>query len=283
SGTDVPQNIVEQEPANDPEIPDVDLDESNSNMGIWNQSFKTDLNFTKQDPSTGRLSINAQYRQMKATEIFGPRGKGWGVDVKREWIEDGLPIFANGTYTGVNESVHNMEVELWYIHPNSGERCTLTAFGETERFYWSHNYSRMIKNGECRKKSLTDATGKALSMLGICGDVYMGEYDDENIINRSQMTKTTDNALKQLEFDAKATQQALDKAKSYTDKFSTAPSLAEIKRLQKLAETALDAIPTHDKASKTKKDKALSRIAEQAESAIKDFNADIKDKDQANG
>ncbi|ELS9502430.1 hypothetical protein R6233_002073 [Vibrio parahaemolyticus] len=283
SGTDVPQNIVEQEPANDPEIPDVDLDESNSNMGIWNQSFKTDLNFTKQDPSTGRLSINAQYRQMKATEIFGPRGKGWGVDVKREWIEDGLPIFANGTYTGVNESVHNMEVELWYIHPNSGERCTLTAFGETERFYWSHNYSRMIKNGECRKKSLTDATGKALSMLGICGDVYMGEYDDENIINRSQMTKTTDNALKQLEFDAKATQQALDKAKSYTDKFSTAPSLAEIKRLQKLAETALDAIPTHDKASKAKKDKALSRIAEQAESAIKDFNADIKDKDQANG
>ncbi|UPR37661.1 hypothetical protein H9K57_08610 [Vibrio parahaemolyticus] len=75
---DIPQNILEKEPANDPEIPDVDLDESNSNMGIWNQSFKTDLNFTKQDPSTGRLSINAQYRQMKATEIFGPRGKGWG-------------------------------------------------------------------------------------------------------------------------------------------------------------------------------------------------------------
>ncbi|EJG0961411.1 hypothetical protein ACOW85_001645 [Vibrio parahaemolyticus] len=283
SGSGVPQNIVEQEPANDPEIPEVDLDESNSNMGIWNQSFKTDLNFTKQDPSTGRLSINAQYRQMKATEIFGPRGKGWGVDVKREWLEDGLPIFANGTYTGVNESVHNMEVELWYIHPQTGERCTVTAFGETERFYWSHNYSRMIKNGECRKKSLTDATGKALSMLGICGDVYMGEYDDENIINRSQMTKTTDNALKKLEFDAQATQQALDKAKSYTDKFTTAPSLAEIKRLQKLAETALDAIPTFDKASKAKKDKALSRIAEQAESAINDFKADMKDKDQANG
>ncbi|HHB1578090.1 TPA: hypothetical protein ACN983_003149, partial [Vibrio parahaemolyticus] len=269
--------------ANDPEIPDIDLDESNSNMDIWNQAFKTDLNFTKQDPSTSRLSINAQYRQMKATEIFGPRGKGWGVDVKREWLEDGLPIFANGIYTGVNESVHNMEVELWYIDPDSGERCTVTAFGETERFYWSHNYSRMIKNGECRKKSLTDATGKALSMLGICGDVYMGEYDDENIINRSQMTKTTDNALRKLEFDAQATQQALDKAKSYTDKFSTAPSLAEIKRLQKLAETALDAIPTFDNASKAKKDKALSRIVEQAESAIKDFNSDIKDKDQANG
>ncbi len=281
---DIPQNILEQEPANDPvSVPDVELENDNPNMNIWNQAFKTDLNFTKQDPSTGRLSINAQYRQMKATELFGPRGKGWGVDVKREWLEDGLPIFANGTYTGVNESVHNMEVELWYIHPETGERCTVTAFGETERFYWSHNYSRMIKNGECRKKSLTDATGKALSMLGICGDVYMGEYDDENIINRSQMTKTTDNALKKLEFDAQATQQALDKAKSYTDKFSTAPSLAEIKRLQKLAETALDAIPTHDNASKAKKDKALSRIAEQAQSAIKDFNSDIKDKDQANG
>nr|WP_319552419.1 hypothetical protein [uncultured Vibrio sp.] len=281
-GVGVPQNIVEQEPANDPEIPYIDLDESNSNMDIWNQAFKTDLNFTKQDPSTGRLSINAQYRQMKATELFGPRGKGWGVDVKREWLEDGLPIFANGTFTGVNESVHNMEVELWYIHPETGERCTVTAFGETERFYWSHNYSRMIKNGECRKKSLTDATGKALSMLGICGDVYMGEYDDENIITRSQMTKTTDNALRKLEFDAQATQQAFDKAKSYTDKFSTAPSLAEIKRLQKLAETALEAIPTHDAESKAKKGKALSRIAEQAEAAIKDFQSDMKCKEQAN-
>ncbi|TOP40768.1 hypothetical protein, partial [Vibrio parahaemolyticus] len=207
----------------------------------------------------------------------------WGVEVKREWIEDGMPIFANGAYTGVNESVHNIEVELWYIHPDSGERCAIPAFGETERFYWSHNYSRMIKNGECRKKSLTDATGKALSMLGICGDVYMGEYDDDQIISRSQATKMTGDKIKQLEFDAHTTQQALDKAKSYTDKFSTAPSLAEIKRLQKLAETALDAIPTPDDASKAKKDKAIARVSEQAESAIKDFNSDIKGKDQANG
>ncbi|TOP43102.1 hypothetical protein, partial [Vibrio parahaemolyticus] len=87
-------------------------------------------------------------------------------------------------------------------------------------------------------------------------------YDDDQIISRSQATKMTGDKIKQLEFDAHTTQQALDKAKSYTDKFSTAPSLAEIKRLQKLAETALDAIPTPDDASKAKKDKAIARVSE---------------------
>ncbi|CAH1521327.1 hypothetical protein THF1D04_10774 [Vibrio owensii] len=275
----VPSDVVSKEAANDPiSIPSIELDENNPNMRIWNAAFKTDLDYTKQNGD--RLSINSQYRQMKATAIFGARGKGWGVIVNREWIEEGMPIFVNGAHIGVNESIHNIEIDLWYIDPETGERHTISSvYGETERWYWSYNYARLIKNTDIRKKSLTDATGKALSMLGICGDVYMGEYDDERIFNRSQATKATTNEIKTMEFDAKTAQLVLDKAKSYTDKFKTAPSLAEIKRLQKLAETSLAAFPTTDKESTDKKAKALSRIAEQADEAIEQFNLD---KAQAN-
>ena len=282
SDSDIPSDILNQEAANEPaHVPSVKLDLENPNMSIWNAAFKTDLDFTKQDPSTGRLSINSQYRQQEATRIFGSRGKGWGVDIKREWIEEGMPIFVNGNYMNINESVHNIEIELWYIHPDSGDKCTVTAYGETERWYWSYNNGRLVKNSDFRKKSLTDATGKALSMLGICGDVYMGEYDDDRIISRSQATKMTSDNIKTMEFDAQTAQAALDKAKSYTDKFKKAPSLAEIKRLQKLAETSLEAFPVKDNESKGKKEKALSRIKEQAQEAINQFNLDKEQ--QANG
>ncbi|MGD1455332.1 hypothetical protein [Vibrio harveyi] len=277
----VSTDIVSKEAANEPlAIPSIVLDSENQNMKIWNAAFKTDLDYTKQNGD--RLSINSQYRQMKATEIFGARGKGWGVIVKREWNEDGMPIFVNGSHIGVNESVHNIEIELWYIDPETGERHTIPdVYGETERWYWSYNYGRLIKNSDVRKKSLTDATGKALSMLGICGDVYMGEYDDERIINRSLETKATADNIKTMEFEAKTAQLVLDKAKSYTDKFKTAPSLAEIKRLQKLAKTSLEAFPTPDKEATDKKAKAISRIDEQAQEAIDQFNSDKEQ--QANG
>ncbi|EXJ30700.1 hypothetical protein [Vibrio parahaemolyticus] len=277
----VPSDVVSKEAANDPiSVPSIELDENNPNMRIWNAAFKTDLDYTKQNGD--RLSINSQYRQMKATAIFGARGKGWGVIVNREWVEEGMPIFVNGEHIGVNESIHNIEIDLWYIDPDTGERHTISSvYGETERWYWSYNYARLIKNTDIRKKSLTDATGKALSMLGICGDVYMGEYDDERIFNRSQATKATTNEIKTMEFDAKTAQLVLDKAKSYTDKFKTAPSLAEIKRLQKLAKTSLDAFPTPDKEATDKKAKAISRIDEQAQEAIDQFNSDKEQ--QANG
>ncbi|ENP0841156.1 hypothetical protein ACCI44_003595 [Vibrio parahaemolyticus] len=277
----VPSDVVSKEAANDPiSVPSIELDENNPNMRIWNAAFKTDLDYTKQNGD--RLSINSQYRQMKATAIFGARGKGWGVIVNREWVEEGMPIFVNGEHIGVNESIHNIEIDLWYIDPDTGERHTISSvYGETERWYWSYNYARLIKNTDIRKKSLTDATGKALSMLGICGDVYMGEYDDERIFNRSQATKATTNEIKTMEFDAKTAQLVLDKAKSYTDKFKTAPSLAEIKRLQKLAKTSLEAFPTPDKEATDKKAKAISRIDEQAQEAIDQFNSDKEQ--QANG
>ncbi|HII4310687.1 TPA: hypothetical protein ACY4PQ_001716 [Vibrio parahaemolyticus] len=267
NGSGVPQNIVEQEPANDPEIPEINLDESNSNMSIWNHAFKTDLAFTKRDASTGFLSINPQYRGMKATEIFGSEGKGWGVDVKRYWIEDGMPILINGQPIGICESVQHMEIELWYIHPDDGKRYSIPSFGETERFYWSHNYSRLIKNTDCYKKSLTDAKGKALAMLGICGDVYMGEYDDAHIETLNHNVVEAAKKARHLEEEERIRKDVTETLESIKHELETVSSKAEAEALEHKGAAKIIALPDisqKQKAIKESYTKALRRYYEKA-------------------
>lgn len=112
---EVPENIISQESANDPinEVKTIaDLPEhyqTNPNLALFMKGFETDLAFTKQDHN-GRLSIKTQYRIMRATEIWGPIGVGWGYDVKREWVVDGAPIIMNGAITEHYEQVHKCEI-----------------------------------------------------------------------------------------------------------------------------------------------------------------------------
>ena len=40
--------------------------------------------------------------------------------------------------------------------------------------------TKMVVDNEYAKKSLTDAMKKCLSLLGVCSDVFMGEFDDQN-------------------------------------------------------------------------------------------------------
>ena len=55
-------------------------DKPNSKMAIWDQVKTTDKDFTKTDDFDGRTvtSINGLYMVQRATELFGPIGKGWG-------------------------------------------------------------------------------------------------------------------------------------------------------------------------------------------------------------
>jgi len=40
---------------------------------------------------------------------------------------------------------------------------------------------------EAPKKSLTDAMKKCLSLLGVCSDVFMGEFDDRTYVEAAQL------------------------------------------------------------------------------------------------
>lgn len=56
------------------------------NLSIWKQVQRTDPRFTKPLEGAGfqGTSINSNYMFMRATEIFGPIGEGWGYEVVEE-------------------------------------------------------------------------------------------------------------------------------------------------------------------------------------------------------
>lgn len=282
---EAPPVIESKEPSNDPDLEVTtiaDLPENyqnNENLALFMKGFVTDMNHVKRDPSSGRISIKTQYRIMKATEIWGPIGVGWGYTVLREWVAEGAPIIIKGEISSHFEQVHKCEIEFWYMH--EGERVSFTQYGDTRKLYMARG-GYFVHDDEVEKKSLSDALGKAMSMTGISADVYLGTYDGDELMFKTEQMQLAGRQLKQLEFDGQAAQAALDKAKTYTDKFVTAPSLAEIKRLEKLATTALEAFPTPDDESKRKREKAIHAIAQKAQEAIKQFNNDLDTKEQAN-
>ncbi|CAK3753680.1 conserved hypothetical protein [Vibrio crassostreae] len=275
---EVPEQITTQEPANEPiqevkTIADLPEDyQNNPNLALFMKGFKTDLAFAKPDHN-GRLSIKTQYRIMRATEIWGPIGVGWGYTVLREWTVKGAPIMHKGVITEHFEQVHKCEISFWYM--NEGKRIEFTQYGDTRKLYMAQG-GYFIHDDEVEKKSLSDALGKAMSMTGICADIYLGTYDDSGVMSKAEQMNLANKKVQALEFDGQAAETALNKAKTYTDKFATAPSLAEIKRLEKLAIATLDAMPKSDKESREKQEKCIERVKQQAQEAIHTFTQDLQ-------
>ncbi|WP_394239911.1 hypothetical protein [Vibrio astriarenae] len=252
------------------------------NLELWSKGFHTDLNFTKQDPSSGRTSITTQYRIMKCTEIFGPVGIGWGYEVLREWIVKGAPMIINGDINpDLRDEVHKVEIRFWYM--KDGKRAEFTQYGDTRKLYMARG-GYFVHDDECEKKSLSDALGKAMSMIGISADIYLGMHDDDAIKLQTAASKQAAQNVRALEHEAKETEKALNKAKSYTDKMESAPSLAEIKRLEKIALAALEALPIRGDAAIKKKEKAIEGVKEKAQTTIDQYKAELtQNSEVANG
>lgn len=157
------------------------------NMRVWDQVSKTDPRFTKGFQRGGGFkgtSTNATYLARRATEMFGPAGECWGMEVIREYIaeghlievRDGCPVYAK---------THIVHARLWYMvdDPNTGQkaRCVgIEQFGQTE--YVGKNSRGLFTDEEAPKKSLTDAMVKCLSHLGFAADIYLGLYDDNKYV-----------------------------------------------------------------------------------------------------
>lgn len=71
-----------------------DLAEKGDNMKIWRSVMRTDPRYTKDLAGAGfeGTSINAEYMIMRATEIFGPIGTGWGFEVLEDRMLPGAPM-----------------------------------------------------------------------------------------------------------------------------------------------------------------------------------------------
>ena len=137
------------------------------NMRIWSRVEKTSRDYTnpfKKAGGFGGTSIDPMYQIKRATEVFGPIGDGWGVDVVEENIVD-MPE---------GQKLHYVKIELWYYNEDA-KRCHYHSFGQTMMVTQSRNGLRIIE--EAPKMSLTDALTKALSWLGFSADVWLGAFD----------------------------------------------------------------------------------------------------------
>lgn len=143
----------------------------NSNMELWNQVCVTDPAAVK--PITGKTykgnSPKPYWLIQRATEVFGPCGKGWGVEVKSEG-------FHRMTDTDV---MHSAVVVVWYNL--DGFRCAVEQMGQTKACYKKAD-GGMVLDEDAGKKSVTDGMVKCLSMIGFAGDIFSGRWDDSSYV-----------------------------------------------------------------------------------------------------
>ncbi|MRT05031.1 hypothetical protein [Ewingella americana] len=135
-------------------------------------------------------SIRPTYHYLRATELFGPIGIGWGADVVEEPFARGVPliesitdsagreigkkVMCDGYGTILTSLYHTMKIELWYLQ--NGKRGEIVEYGHTKYLYSSKD--GLTVEEKPSKKSLADATTKALSSLGFSADVYLSMFDD---------------------------------------------------------------------------------------------------------
>ena len=200
-----------------------------SNLGIWQAVERTDPAYTKNFSRGGGFSgtsINATWLARRATETFGPLGIGWGVDIV---AEDFLPGHVLNE-SGEKSVIHRVQVKLWYVL--DGQRGEVTHFGQTT--FIGANKHGLFTDEEAPKKSLTDATTKALSMLGFGGDIFMGLYDDqqyrEEVTQQSLLEKADD---KDQEL-ARQREEYIAWRKDHLELVSTARSRSELKILHSM-------------------------------------------------
>lgn len=139
----------------------------NNNMSIWNDVCETDPKYTKKvNQRGGFTAIGAQSQVMKATEMFGAFGHGWGVREERidRWQDCGLVVY---------------QATLWYQ--------VVGKVKDKEGIIPLHSSIKYGSNGRVDddffKKVATDALTKGLSKLGFNADVFMGMFDDNKYVN----------------------------------------------------------------------------------------------------
>ncbi|MEY0006541.1 hypothetical protein AB7W79_10950 [Providencia rettgeri] len=237
-----------------------------NNLNIWKQVQRTDSRFTKPLDGVGFVgtSINSTYMFMRATEIFGPIGEGWGYEIIEEKMIDGKPLvepvldahhkqvamrfLRDGDGTLLFEQNHSIKIRFWYIIEGK-TRGEFESYGATPYRYQSKQGIRT--DGEVIKKSLTDAIKKALSMLGFSSDVFMGMHDNPEYVASNKLEYEIKAASDNAE-DATRIRKELDE--KFTRHTETMRSAVTANELRGITSTLTREISTHAKLAKHRGD-----------------------------
>lgn len=228
---------------------------SEHNMTIWSQVDKTDTRFTKKAKVNGQdiTSLSGTAMVMKATELFGPVGIGWGWKIVEERFDEGHEIFTGEGEKRAcigREIGHTVKIALWFMQED--KRGEIEQYGCT-RYQYKTSYG-MTTDGEAPKKSLTDAIKKALSMLGFSADVFLGLFDDQDYVQQLQAEQAIEQAEDRDAEIERQKQERLDYIKSVVETMQGAQSMQELKKLHDHAVRRLTA---------RNDDTAIKRIAKE--------------------
>ena len=151
------------------------------NMELWKSVCETDPKYVKNFRKGGGFSgssPNATYVVRRLTEIFGPAGIGWGMEITESFFQEGHIIeVIDGI--AVKHVVHICRGRLWYMWEGE-KRFTSEQFGQTD-FVGKNKYG-LFTDEEAPKKTITDLRGKLASTLGFCSDIHLGMWDDNKYI-----------------------------------------------------------------------------------------------------
>ncbi|NVZ36576.1 hypothetical protein HX786_00715 [Pseudomonas sp. 21615526] len=207
-----------------------------TNMHIWEKVSTTDTRYTKAAEVGGQkiTSLNGTAMIMKATEIFGPVGIGFGWSVMEERFDEGSEMASGeGDKRLVlgRELNHTIKIRFWF--ELDGKRGEIEQYGCTRYLYKSKFGT--TTDGEAPKKSLTDAIKKSLSMLGFSADVFLGMFDDAEYVNQLKDEELIEHAEDQEAERARQQQERLDYIKSVIDTMAGAQSPQELKKIHDVA------------------------------------------------
>jgi len=155
------------------------------NLKLWESVQQTNPKYTK--GITGKqfngTSINPMYLTRKATEQFGPMGKGWGVESLGTVTEQ------IGTTT-----LYSEHVQLWYMQGE--ERCSVSQWASVKVAYVTSK-DKLLVDDEARKKCRTNATSKCLSLLGFSADIWLKYYESPAYIKQMEAEHKTEDKAEQ--------------------------------------------------------------------------------------
>lgn len=243
------------------------------NLHIWKQVQSTDPRYTKPLEGAGfaGTSINAEYMFMRATEIFGPVGTGWGYEIIEDRMLNGAPlseqIYENNKFvrnvllrdadgTLLFEQNHVLRIKFWYVI-ECDVRGELEAYGSTPYMY--KTTTKIKTDGETHKKSLTDAIKKALSMLGFSADVWLGWHDIPDYLADNAIEYGIKNASDKAEDVVRLRKELDDKFTANTETMRAAVTANEV---TKIASSLTRTVGVHIKSAKGINDTEYVRYLE---------------------
>lgn len=143
-----------------------------NNLALWDQLGRTDPKHTKTFSRSGGFkgtAIKPIWIVQRLTELFGPCGKGWGIDE---------PSFQ--VVQGEGETLVYCTVRCWY---DDGDEMSMRhLFGVGGDKVVTKRQSGPFCDDEAFKKAFTDAVGNAFKFLGVGADVHMGQFDDSKYV-----------------------------------------------------------------------------------------------------